>query len=221
MSIFAVVKHKIGWWRKFGSEVKSSVSNPDDLQPILNIGDLVAETSWFDRSIRRFKQHDRHGLLANLKQPRIPDDMTLRSMPHGSLGHEYYRFIKRNGLDFYKELDSVESEQVWLKERSRQFHDLIHVITGNEVAIRNEVLVNAYLFYGLRLPISTVIYIIGSVYLLVKDFNEFKIVVRESKHIRKWSKKHRLLLAEPIESWLHKPLSQIRDELQLNFVTEL
>jgi len=63
-------------------------------------------------------------------QGRELDLDALANLPEGTLGHEFMRYFRTNGIEPFVTTFPVESDVDYLSKRYRETHDLFHVITG-------------------------------------------------------------------------------------------
>jgi ubiquinone biosynthesis protein COQ4 len=103
-------------------------------------------------------------------QPRIDrksiDFAALRSLPDGTLGREYARFLDDNGItpDAFETLPDVGDDRAaYVMLRMRQTHDLWHVLTGYTPDVRGEVLLQAFTYSQTRAPSALIIALFGTV----------------------------------------------------------
>ncbi len=92
------------------------------------------------RQLARFRQSEtgrsmlaeRPSLLA-----RLSDRASLAALPPGSLGRAYYEFMAAEDLSAEGLVEmskvqrpSMDDEITWFRERNREMHDLLHIVTG-------------------------------------------------------------------------------------------
>jgi ubiquinone biosynthesis protein Coq4 len=93
-----------------------------------------------------------HQMLQDRYLSPTPDRRYLESLPDGSLGREFERYLKENDLDanLLRESAFIEAhrkrgEEVgYLAERGFQLHDLFHVLTGYDTTPLGEVRVVSF-----------------------------------------------------------------------------
>ena len=66
---------------------------------------------------------------------RLEDRDTLKALPAGTLGRAYHEFMESEnlsaaGLAKISTIPHSEDEGIWFRERGREMHDLLHVVTG-------------------------------------------------------------------------------------------
>jgi len=91
----------------------------------------------------------------------------LRALPPGTLGRAYVEHLDRHGLTADSQAADtryVEDEEVaYLMRRFRQTHDVWHALTGLGTAGHEEVLLHAFSWGQLRLPVSAMIVFFGGI----------------------------------------------------------
>lgn len=91
----------------------------------------------------------------------------LRRLPAGTLGHEYVAHLDRHGLSADSQAAPtryVDDEEVaYLMRRFRQTHDVWHALTRLGTSGHEEVLIHAFSFGQLRLPVSAMIVFFGGI----------------------------------------------------------
>jgi ubiquinone biosynthesis protein COQ4 len=108
----------------------------DTRQVFLLIDALRGKTTL--RQLERFRQTefgrkalaDRRCLLE-----RLNDRESLAKLPPGTLGRAYYEFmaaenLSADGLVKVSTIPQSSDDQIWFRERTRDMHDLFHVVTG-------------------------------------------------------------------------------------------
>ena len=102
-------------------------------------------------------------------RPRIDrthvDFEALEALPEGTLGREYVRFLKTNGItpDVFAELPDVRDPRAaYMVLRMRQTHDLWHVLTGYAPDVPGEILLQAFTHSQTGAPGSLMIALFGT-----------------------------------------------------------
>jgi ubiquinone biosynthesis protein COQ4 len=116
-----------------------------------------------------FEGPEGRALLAErpeLSSERVDFD-ALRALPPGTLGRAYVEHLDRHGLAADSQAAAtryVEDDEVaYLMRRFRQTHDVWHALTGLGTAGHEEVLLHAFSWGQLRLPVSAMIVFFGGV----------------------------------------------------------
>lgn len=108
----------------------------DTRQVFLLIDALRGKTTL--RQLERFRQtefgrkalSERRTLL-----DRLNERETLAKLPAGTLGRAYYEFmaaenLSADGLVEASTIPKSADDQIWFRERTREMHDLLHIVTG-------------------------------------------------------------------------------------------
>jgi ubiquinone biosynthesis protein COQ4 len=112
---------------------------------------------------------DAEGKALLRDRPRIDgttvDLDAMEKLPDGTLGREYARFMKENGItpDAFCEMpDFGDETAAYLVMRMRQTHDLWHVLAGYKPDVEGEVLLQAFTFGQTRAPSAALISTLGT-----------------------------------------------------------
>ena len=89
----------------------------------------------------------------------------LRRLPPETLGHRYVAHLDRHGLSADSQAAATryveDEETAYLMRRFRQTHDVWHALTGLGTAGHEEVLLHAFSWGQLQLPVSAMIVFFG------------------------------------------------------------
>jgi ubiquinone biosynthesis protein COQ4 len=82
----------------------------------------------------------------------------LMEMPDQSFGHVYAKHMRQNKLkpDFYPIIGGV-TPAVYIQNRSRETHDIWHVLTGFDTSIPGEIGLQAFVYAQIRGRVSMII----------------------------------------------------------------
>jgi ubiquinone biosynthesis protein COQ4 len=86
--------------------------------------------------------------------PELSDER-LERLPEGSLGHEYYRFLRSNDLTPLRTLLAMGEPGnllEYLARRAYKLHDLMHVVLGADASVLGEVRIVSYTIGQTRTP---------------------------------------------------------------------
>jgi ubiquinone biosynthesis protein COQ4 len=101
------------------------------------------------------------------------DFAALRRLPESSLGFQYVDHLDRNNLSADSQATSTryvdDPELAYLMRRFRQTHDVWHALVGLGTAGHQEVLIHAFSWGQLRLPVSALIVLFGGLKHLVLE----------------------------------------------------
>lgn len=100
-----------------------------------------------------------------LRSDRVDYDW-LRTLPDDTLGGAYVAHLDRNGLSAdYQAAPTTEVDEpdmaYWMR-RFRQTHDVWHALTGLGTTGHEEVIIHAFSWGQLRLPVSAMVVVFGS-----------------------------------------------------------
>ena len=139
----------------------------------------------------------------------------LRTLPPGSLGREYARFLDANGIE-----PLVVSAE--LKERFREnpyalrytaTHDLHHVLTGFDTGLAGEAGVAGFNLGQGSAPVGRamlwgprLVWALGSPTQARRIWHNLRVGLALGRRVL-------LVIAEPIESWFEEPLAEVRARL--------
>lgn len=145
-----------------------------------------------------------------------PHDLArLRTLPDGTLGREYARFLDANGIEPLVISDAI-------KERYREnpyalryttTHDLHHVLTGFDAGLAGEAGVVAFNVGQGSAPIGrAALWWVRFFYALISPTQARRLWhdIRVGLAMGRTAK---LVIAEPIESWFEEPLERVRERL--------
>jgi ubiquinone biosynthesis protein COQ4 len=108
----------------------------DTRQVFLLIDALRGKTTL--RQFARFRETE-IGRIALAERRRLFDRLedwdTLKALPVGSIGRAYYEFMASEnlsaaGLAKVSTIPQSEDDIIWFRERSREMHDLLHIVSG-------------------------------------------------------------------------------------------
>jgi ubiquinone biosynthesis protein COQ4 len=149
------------------------------------------------------------------ERPHLADldpDM-LRTLPDGSLGREWVRFLDEHGLSLaitrQPTPHTPDDACAYVLHRIRQSHDLWHTLLGLGVAGHEEVLVHAFSLAQTGLPSSVAIVSLGSLKHMVLE-GRWECLRRELWRAYRIGRQARPLLAVCWERHLHEPLDDVR-----------
>lgn len=101
------------------------------------------------------------------------DFEALRALAPGTLGHHYVTHLDRHGLSADSQATPTryvhDPELAYLVRRFRQTHDVWHALVGLGTRGHEEVLIHAFSWGQLRLPVSALVVAFGSLKHLVLE----------------------------------------------------
>lgn len=146
--------------------------DPNRLDLVFVLGEAVNRRA-FPRVWARFESHP-EGARVLADRPAIDsvhvDLDALERLPEGTIGREYVRFLRSNGLtlDVFRAPTGVDPRAAYVAQRLRQTHDIWHVITGYAPDVPGEILLQAFTFAQARIPSAALIALFGTVRITLK-----------------------------------------------------
>lgn len=88
----------------------------------------------------------------------LPDIPTLGTYADGTLGKALHLHLtKLDSMHYPVPIQKDYSEQIYIRERRREIHDLMHVVTGYDTTYKNEASLNAFIAAQGPMPICILI----------------------------------------------------------------
>jgi ubiquinone biosynthesis protein COQ4 len=148
-------------------------------------------------------------------RPHLPDcDFdALRTLPGGTLGREWVRFLDDHGLDpqLTRQPTPYTADETcaYLMHRIRQSHDLWHVLLGLGTRGHEEVLVHAFSLAQTGLPSSVAIVLLGAIKHMVLE-RRWSVLRHDVLAAHRAGVHASPLLAVYWEQHLGRPLPEVR-----------
>ena len=140
--------------------------NPDDTQQVFLLG-LVANAQTFPQFLTRIVSSEEGERLLR-DRPALDstsvDWDALRKLPADTLGGAYARYLDENGLDpdLFQAPPGLPETIAYIAKRTRQTHDIWHVLTGYRPDVAGEVALQAFTFSQTRMASAGLIALFGS-----------------------------------------------------------
>jgi ubiquinone biosynthesis protein COQ4 len=159
---------------------------------------------------------DADGARLLAERPRIDrtnvDFDALERLPDGTLGREYARFLRDNGITpepFEVTPDVGDDRAAYIITRLRQTHDLWHVVTGYTPDVSGEVLLQAFTYAQLGIPSAFFLAALGTLRYLLFRRGHFTALRRAYRR----GKDARFFATFPWESHWETPVADLRTML--------
>ncbi|WP_017930236.1 Coq4 family protein [Robiginitomaculum antarcticum] len=121
---------------------RNLIANKEDTEQVFHIITALSGKS-FENALRRFmaskKGHKRYAERTALA-PMLDDHETILKFSEGSVGQAYVHFMRSQGLSasglvaefesFATDMPQYDDAMEWYGNRSRDLHDLYHILTG-------------------------------------------------------------------------------------------
>jgi len=164
---------------------------------------------------------DPEGKALLAEQPRIDrahvDLDALERLPDGTLGREYARFLRDNGITpdvFEIPPDVGDPRAAYVMLRMRQSHDLWHVLTGYRPDVRGEILLQAFSYAQTGAPSALIIALFGTLrYGLAFRAPDRRVRPRELRAAYEHGRRAKLLATFRWEQEWATPVAALRDRL--------
>lgn len=139
--------------------VRLALAPKSSILPLLKLGNLISESKAFAVAAERSLQDETVAArVAERFGPGIPTVEELLTFPESSFGHTLGAFMQQNELQPYPfPIQPGYSPEVYLRERRREIHDILHVVLGYDTALEGEAQLNAFLSGQSAYPIPVII----------------------------------------------------------------
>lgn len=192
------------------------LKNPQNVDSVLNLGDQLKNKplTITQENLKTLKNMytENYG-LSDIKLEQ------LSQMPKGSLGYEYFNYLKKNNLDpnFYKyeNYKAPTGLPEYIKIRLRQTHDLWHLITGFDTSEEGEAGLIAFYYAQLKSNLSGYILCLSFVHFARKRREELPLLLDEITRGWALGKKAHALIAVKWEEHWEQPLKDLKLSLNL------
>jgi len=126
-------RHPIAAYRA----VRALMRNREDTRQVFLLIDALRGKTTL-RQLARFRATEfGRAALADRRRlfDRLEDRETLKALSAGTLGRAYYEFmasenLSAEGLVKASTIPQSSDDSIWFRERNREMHDLLHVVTG-------------------------------------------------------------------------------------------
>ena len=154
----------------------------------------------------------------------VPDTDYLGSLPEGSLGREFARYLSDNNLDVnllresaFIEAHTARGEDVGsLAERGCQLHDLFHVLTGFDTTPLGEVRVVSFTVAQIPAPYPAMIIASRPLQMVLYKPELLPIVMDAITEGWALGRRAKPLIAVHWEEYWTRPLAELRAEYDLS-----
>jgi ubiquinone biosynthesis protein COQ4 len=210
-------------WRRAWKALRNLIRDPERTELVFALIQSLGGDNG-DRNYQRFRSHpegrqlleDRPSLYGALC-----DVERLEQMPEGSLGRAYAAFMREGGLEAQglvdasekvREDDGPDPERRWYFDRTRDMHDLWHVLTGYGRDLAGEAANLAFTYGQLRTRG------IGAIVLSAAWVGPKSVDLHWQRYLfRAWRRGRRAVPLSLVryEELLDRPLDQVRRELHI------
>lgn len=207
VNVFCIARGMISLWK-----------DPGNTLSVYDIEDGLKD-GLLQRMSLRYVKGDR--ATAKLIEERYlaenPDLENLLTLPADSLGYQYASHLLAHHFDpnFYRSIE-VNSDVDYLLLRSRQTHDIWHLVTGFGVDVAGELKLKAFEWSQTRRPMALVLLVgglLGTFCTSPRSFRDLWKQIIAGYHLGKQAKP---FLARAWEKEWEKPLTVWRKELGIS-----
>ena len=206
---------------RFAYAILKLLINPNNLNPIFRVREFLGHKS-FQFAINKTKANPKIKELMDTRYlAEGPYDLEeLLKLPNDSLGHVFAKHMKHFKLDvvYYPDdiKDSKTSDISWIRQRSRETHDVWHCILGYKPDHLGEIKISSFFLQQTNAPLPAIIVLIGILVAVIKKphlINELFESILEG-----WSdaKTSTALLEVKWEELWESPISSVRENLNLS-----
>jgi len=141
----------------------------------------------------------------------------LQSLPDGTLGREYARFIRANAIDPLGDLLELPAPKNVLEytfRRAYKLHDVMHVVLGCDTSILGEVRIVSY-SVGQRRgddgAAADLALAVLFLHLALRKPGEFKEAIRLASEWMALGERSKLYVGFRLEDWMDRPVDEVRE----------
>ncbi len=202
--------------------IRLAISPGKNIIPVIKLGNVISETEAARKATEKVLEDPRAQQLVKERYgDGIPKVDRLLEYPDTSVGYALGKFMQANGLDHYPfPIDPNDTDEIYVRERRRQLHDILHVIMGWDTSLEGEAKVNAFVVGQAAFPISVII----STGVLIISIFKFPGRVQQIYHdlmaAHLLGKNSRSIFSIKWEEMLEKPIDQIREILEVHQKSE-
>lgn len=206
---------------RFSYAVIRLLINPNNLNPIFRVKEFLGHKS-FQFAINKTKSNPKiKELMDSRYLSEKPYNLeALLAYPEGSLGQVFATHMKHFKLDvvYYPDdiKDSKTSDISWIRQRSRETHDVWHCILGYKPDHLGEIKISSFFLQQTNAPLPAIIILVGILVAVIKKphlLNELFEAIIEGWQDAKTSTE--LLEVKWEELWL-VPISEVRESLNIS-----
>ncbi|AZZ38117.1 hypothetical protein CIK05_15350 [Bdellovibrio sp. qaytius] len=118
---------------------------PHELDTLINLANQLTDLPAFDAAVEHLKQDASAKMLIEQRySPGMPTLEELKNYPADTFGHDYYKHMSKYGLTVYPTKFTLDMpEKIYVRERQREIHDLVHALLDIGITVEEEAKLNA------------------------------------------------------------------------------
>jgi ubiquinone biosynthesis protein COQ4 len=204
-------------WSRAIRSLAHVLANPEATDKVIEFLQLANTGALRDRAAAFFADPRGARLYAEQRKidSRTVDVDQLLSLPAGTLGHAYATFLRSHGLtpDVFDDApDGVPDPKLaYVIQRTRQTHDLWHVVTGCKTDPAGEIALQAFTYAQVHAPGNAILAIAGA----LKGMREKPGILRDVVALFRTGARANPLPVFPWEDHWTTPLTEVRALLGL------
>ncbi|WP_226660857.1 Coq4 family protein [Alteriqipengyuania lutimaris] len=149
----------------------------------------------------------------------LDDHEALRCTPKGSFAHAYCDFMEREGLTAAGMVEATKAREDanyfddgvnWYIERLRDFHDILHIVTGYGRDILGEQCIFAYMYHQRPSPGHLYLAWIGALMVRAQALRSRAPIIGALREARRNGKGCPRIVEQPIQELFALPLEEVR-----------
>lgn len=144
----------------FGASGVAAFINPRRADLVATFGEMTVQP-YFAKRLKLQMLGDRIGRQILKEKPRVSsmtlDIQALKKLPPETVGYQYTQWLETENIspDTRRAVRFVDDpEEAYVMQRYRECHDFYHTITGLPVVMEGEVVVKAFEFANLKIPMT-------------------------------------------------------------------
>lgn len=183
--------------------------------PLLN---ACIDHTAYQRILEQLQQTDEgRDLLA--RRPSLQGDEvdlpTLTALPEHTLGHQYARYYRDNGIVPFHTENPINDDLDYIAKRYRETHDLYHVVTGYQTDPHGEMELQAFVMGNIGIRTPLIIVPMGSLGILRNKLDQRPGhtptgYLREIREAYRRGRRARSFFSFPFEAHWETPLDEVR-----------
>jgi ubiquinone biosynthesis protein Coq4 len=194
------------------------VRNPNNLAEVITLADIVVNHDHLERLAEMFAEDPAIRASFASRMRITPFDLpSLGALPEGTLGREFYQFLKTNKIDpssLPTRPHGTNAE--YIIAHLYETHDILHVVTGFGTDVPEELGLQA--FYAAQSPNPHALLLLGGGLVNTMLYNIDKQDATMKAIVRGWllGKSSHLLFGTPWNELWEMPLAEVRKRLGIN-----
>jgi ubiquinone biosynthesis protein Coq4 len=188
---------------------------PQELNTLINLANQLTELPAFDSAVEHLKgDASAKSLIEQRYSPGMPSLEELKNYPANSFGYDYYKHMSLYGLTVYPtQFTSSMPEKIYVRERQREIHDLVHALLNIGITVEEEAKLNAVFMPKGCSPFTSVIVAGAFLHFLFKRPSELIKLTRYVNDGFNFGEKMVSPFAVKWEEHFYTPTSQLQQLL--------